>query len=404
MKGVQILIRISDKTKCCGCSSCANACPKQCITMQADNEGFLYPVADASVCINCGVCEKVCPILSVQKSTPFEQKAYVIQNKNERVLRESTSGGAFTAIAEYVIDRNGVVFGAAFDADFKVIHTYAETKDELRKFRNSKYVQSDTIDSFKKVKDFLTKGKLVCFSGTPCQIEGLRSFLCRDYENLILIDVVCHAVPSPLVWEKYKTFLLEHEKMLDAKFRDKEPYGYQYSQMTLTSFNKKIVNGVESDYYLRAFFANLSDRPSCYQCHFKERYRNADFTIWDCWDARKFDNIFDNSAGATCILAHSQKAQNAVSGIFRTCKCVEVSADEICSSIKEMTNSVPMNPKREAFFKDMNEMTDKDFFEKYFPMTFKVRFERFIRKFSHKLGVYEIAKKIGKSVWKNKRR
>ncbi|WP_374708501.1 Coenzyme F420 hydrogenase/dehydrogenase, beta subunit C-terminal domain [Bacteroides faecis] len=171
--------------------------------MCEDDEGFLYPAADENTCIECGLCEVVCPVIHVQPDVEKEQRAYLVQHKNEQVLRESTSGGAFTAIARWVLDRGGVVCGAGFSTDFEVVHQWANCYEDLRMFRNSKYVQSRIGNTYKEAKQFLMEGKCVLFSGTPCQLEGLFSFLRKPYENLVTVDVVCHACPSPLVYRKY---------------------------------------------------------------------------------------------------------------------------------------------------------------------------------------------------------
>ena len=175
------MIEITDKSQCCGCTACASICPKKAIVMKQDEEGFMYPIVDKTKCINCGLCDKVC-LVKNQKEDKFEQDAYLVNNKDESIRSDSTSGGAFTPIAEYVLDRSGVVFGAAFDNNFKVVHTYVESKEELAKFRGSKYVQSYLGDTFLKVKEFLNNDRTVCFSGTPCQIEGLKC-LCKRCRN-----------------------------------------------------------------------------------------------------------------------------------------------------------------------------------------------------------------------------
>ena len=211
-----------------------NICPVHCLRMETDAEGFLYPVADAEACIDCGLCEKVCPVLNAGEDIPADQSAYLLQYRNARVRRQSTSGGAFTAIAGYVLRQGGVVYGAAYDESLRVHHKAAESAGALAAFRGSKYVQSDTESTFSEVREHLNAGRLVCYSGTPCQIEGLLGFLQKPYEKLITVDVVCHAVPSPLVWERY----LEMQgrklgtRITDAKFREKH-FGYQYSTMTL---------------------------------------------------------------------------------------------------------------------------------------------------------------------------
>lgn len=197
------MIQIRDKKKCCGCTACVEICPKQCIKMKPDMEGFLYPTVDQDKCIDCGTCDGVCPTLNGKLEIETVQKAYLVQHRNDDVRMDSSAGGAFTAIASYVLERGGVVFGAAYNKNFQVRHTYIEKVEELRKFRNSKYVQSDMGNCFRQARDFLKADRWVCFSGTPCQIEGLANFLKKPYEQLILVDVVCHGIPSPLIWNKY---------------------------------------------------------------------------------------------------------------------------------------------------------------------------------------------------------
>ena len=184
---------------CCGCAACFNACPKNAIEMKANETGFLYPVINESLCIDCKKCETVCPALNPLERKEFEPHAYVGKHKNAQIRNESTSGGIFTAIAEYVINQGGVVFGAAMDNNLVVHHKYVQSVEELAAFRNSKYVQSEIRHAYQQCKDFLKNGKRVCFSGTPCQIQGLLKYLGKKYENLITVDIVCHSVPSPLI-------------------------------------------------------------------------------------------------------------------------------------------------------------------------------------------------------------
>lgn len=387
------MISIKEKKECCGCSACYNVCSQNAIQMSSDKEGFLYPTINTELCNNCGLCEKVCPIKNKTPETKKAQKAFIVQNKDDKILKESTSGGAFTAIAEYVIDNGGVVFGAAFDDDFKVIHTYAETKKDLSKFRNSKYVQSDMGDTFKQAKDFLKEGRLVCFSGTPCQIEGLFAYLMKHYDNLITVDVVCRAVPSPLVWEKYRKMKVDGQKIRSAYFRDKSPYGYNYSQISMTFNEKRIHSGVESDSYLRAFFSNISDRPSCYSCNFRKRYHLSDITLWDCYNVYKFNKDFDDNKGTTRALVHSEKGRKIFSALEDSCRIFEITPEKAIEGVRELIESPKCNPVREQFFKDINSMETEKFFNKYFPDTIKVKLERITRKITIKLNIYSALKK-----------
>ena len=393
------MIHIDKKENCCGCSACASACPKQCIEMKKDKEGFLYPIINEELCIDCGLCEKVCPILNASEDdVPHNQSGFLVQHKDEVIRRQSTSGGAFTAIATWIINQGGVVFGGAYQENsFKVIHREAITIEDLKIFRNSKYVQSEIGDTYKKAKEYLRAGKWVCYSGTPCQIEGLISYLRgKSYEKLICVDVVCHGVPSPLILAKYISF--QKEKIggtfTNILFRDKY-FGYHYSSFSIYNRDKKkdYHKGVDSNAYLRAFFNNLSDRPSCFDCKFKKRYRKSDLTIWDCFPIEKFTKELDGK-GTTRVLIQSDKGQYIMDQIRKDMKVVEVESDKLVADVREMFKSVPMNNRRDDFFNDCNSMSNEEFFNKWFPMTLKVRLNSFVRITCHKLGIYTLAKRI----------
>ncbi|MEG0523163.1 MAG: Coenzyme F420 hydrogenase/dehydrogenase, beta subunit C-terminal domain [Erysipelotrichaceae bacterium] len=389
------MIKITNKDECCGCGACANICPKKCITMTEDQEGFLYPVVEESDCIDCSLCETVCPILNSSKGSTFEKQGYIIQNKDQQTLKESTSGGFFTAIANYTLEKNGTVYGVAFDEDFNVKHERVTDSKELYKFRNSKYVQSNTNDTYSQVKKDLFEGKEVCYSGTPCQIEGLKKFLVKKYDNLITVDIVCHSVPSPLIFRKYlkmqeKKFNI---KPTEIKFRDKAKYGYKYSNMTLANNNDVYYSaGIDTDQFMRSFFADMSVRPSCYNCHFKKIERVSDFTIWDCFVESKFDKNFDDNKGTTRVLVHSEKAGDIFENIKINFNYKEVEVDNLVKGVTEMFESVKCNKKRSDFFKDAIVLEDKELFDKYFPITMKTRLARQVRIFLCKTGLTQRVK------------
>lgn len=395
-------LQIDDKSKCCGCTACKNICPQKAIEMKEDEEGFLYPIINKDKCINCGLCKKICPILNKVPEKKFKQKAYVVNNKDENIRSQSTSGGAFTAIAEYVIDNDGVVFGAAFDKVFNVEHTYVSTKEDLKKFRGSKYVQSDLKNTFHEAKEFLDNGKIVCFSGTPCQIEGLKRFLGKEYEKLITVDIVCHAVPSPKFWRmylKYQKNKLKISNISNIKFRDKSNYGYKYSTMSIDYDDKKYYEGVETDPFLRAFFDDLSDRPSCYNCVFKKQYRVSDITIWDCFTIEEFDKELDDDKGTTRMLIHSNKGKKLFENIKNKFYYREIKPEILVKGVKEMYISVKENPNRIRFWKDINSMEPEKVIEKYFPVnTIRVKFERIIRRTLSKTKFYKKTKKFVKKI------
>lgn len=199
-------MQIENLKNCTGCSACFASCPKNAISLVPNEEGFLYPQIDSSKCIQCGLCEKVCPTLNIQQGANKNPKAFAVINDDEKIRMESSSGGVFTAVAKKVIEENGIVFGVKLDEHQKAVFSFTENVEGLSEFRGSKYVQAQVGNAFKECKNFLIENKKVLFTGTPCQIEGLKLFLGKEYENLLTMDIICHGVPSPLVWKKYTEF------------------------------------------------------------------------------------------------------------------------------------------------------------------------------------------------------
>lgn len=393
------MIEIKDKKDCCGCWSCANICPKHCIEMVDDEEGFRYPKVDQTLCVDCGLCKKACPVINADTlDNPFEQQGWLVQHKDEQIRLESTSGGAFTAIASYVIGKGGVVFGAGYrKGSFIVVHQSAESVEGLSVYRNSKYVQSEIGDCYAQALKFLKTGRLVLFSGTPCQIEGLRCFLRgKDYDNLILQDLVCRAVPSPAILRSY---ISAQEQLIGGNFlkilfRDKF-HGYHYSSFSIYNKDKDkdYHKGIDSNEYLRSFFDNLNDRPSCYDCRFKKRYRKSDITLWDCFPIEKFTNKLDGK-GTTRVLVHTKKGAEIINAAMKDLNAISVNPDLLTDGVREMFKSVPYNPKRQQFFNDFKKMGSVAFFKKWFPITLKVRLNSFVRLTCHRLGIYALAKRV----------
>lgn len=389
------MINISDKQYCCGCSACAAICPKGCISMEADNEGFLYPTVNKDGCISCGACLNVCPMTNQTDESPFPQHGWLVQHNDDAVRMASSSGGAFTAIASCILEKGGVVFGAAYNESFEVIHRYAVTSEELAGFRNSKYIQSRPGNCFQTVKNFLEADRWVCFSGTPCQAEGLVRYLGRPYKKLLVVDVVCHGVASPLIWEKYLQYQKIAERSIDnIRFRDKH-YGYKYSTMSLIKNGRTLYHaGAQMDPMLRAFFSDICDRPSCYQCPFKKRYRMSDITLWDCFSVYDFDREMDDDKGTSRVLCHTEKGKMLIESISRIAKCREVEPDKLIKGSKEMFHSVKKNPKREQFFNDAQVMSGTELFAKYYPINCQIRLKTLIRRILLQTKTYRIAKML----------
>lgn len=300
------MIRITDKHKCCGCSACAQRCVKQSITMQEDEEGFLYPFVNTTTCIDCGLCEKVCPVLNQSyKRKPIE--CYAAKNPDEKVRSKSSSGGVFLPIATAIINEGGVVFGARYNDQWEVVHSYAESIDDLNVFHGSKYVQSVIGTTFIQVEQFLKKERKVLFSGTPCQIAGLKKFLCKEYDNLITVDVVCHGVPSPMVWRDY-VFQLPMEGVVDICMKDKSTGWREYSFSLVKKNGRKSFSQRSCENkYLMAFSRNLTLRPSCFACPAKAGRSGSDITLADYWGIEKILPAMDDNKGTSFVCANTRK-------------------------------------------------------------------------------------------------
>lgn len=339
------MVDIKDKHRCCGCSSCAQRCPKRCITMVQDEEGFFYPKIDPTNCIDCKLCEKVCPILSPRKEHE-PVKVFAAKNPDDRVRMESSSGGIFTMLAESVIRDEGVVFGAAWDKNWNVQHTYTESIEGLQKFRASKYVQSDINECYKQVELFLKETRKVLFSGTPCQIAGLKAFLHKDYDNLLSVECACHGVPSPGLWQKYLDEVSKGKNISSINHRDKQTGWRNYSVVMKYDDGTELSEPHDNNPWIRAFIKNLTLRPSCYNCAFKASYSQADITLADLWGDRILLPDQDEDKGITLTIVHSSKGENAVRNIE---KVKEFTLMDVAPYNGAVISSPPKHPRRLEF-------------------------------------------------------
>lgn len=307
------MIEIRDKKDCCGCSACVQKCPKHCISMIADDEGFLYPSVSDTQCINCGICEKVCPILNPQ-SSQIPKSTLLVINKNENEKLYSSSGGCFTLLAKAILNKGGVVYGAAFKQDWTVHHIRIDNEEQLKVLRGSKYVQSNVENTFKEAEKDLKDGTYVLYSGTPCQISALKLFLRKDFDNLITVDLICHGVPSPSVWYRYLQKLTNDniESVKNITFRDKEN-GWRSYQLTVNMPDGSFSSPYRENSYLQGMMKNLYLRPSCYDCPTKKGRSHSDITLADFWSVWVLYPEEYDKKGTSLVLANTIKGEALLS-------------------------------------------------------------------------------------------
>lgn len=375
------MIKIKDKEDCCGCYACYNICPKQCITMKIDNEGFWYPNIDKSKCINCNLCEKVCPIINPVKRNDSKKLAYVGMNKDKQVRIKSSSGGIFSILAEYMIKNNGIVYGAAFDEAFNINHKRILVSTDLDLLRGSKYVQSSIGDIYKQVKNDLESDRKVLFTGSPCQVEGLRSYLRKEYVNLITMDFICHGVPSPLVWEKYLEEMKKskQENIKNIYFRNKD-FGWKLFSLKII-FDKRIYsNDLSNDLFMKGFLQDVYLRPSCYACKFKKINRISDITVADFWGIENVLPKMDDDKGTSLIVIHSEKGKQLFDKLSEKMILNEVNLNEAIKYNSSMIRSVKYNEKREKFFLELNSGKNlMDLLSRYTRLSFSVKLKNKIK-------------------------
>lgn len=363
------MIEIKNKQDCCGCTACAMICPKQCIIMKKDEEGFYYPNVEIEKCVNCDLCNRVCPITNEKCSEKESEPAtYAMLCKDREVRRESSSGGIFSLLAKEVIRQGGVVLGVAMSDDYKSAkHIAVDSMNELYKLRGSKYIQSDVGNAFAVAEGCLKTGKTVLFTGTPCQIEGLKSFLRTDYENLFCMDIVCHGVPSEVVWREYIKYRegKAQSSVSGVSFRHKEFGWKSYSMLVEFENKKRYLDIFTSDLYARLFLQNLSLRPACYACSFKKINRVSDITVADFWGVENVVPEMDDDMGVSLVMVHSKKGQEILSKVCNETNKVQVEFNLIKKYNSAVIHSAKYNEKRGMFFKDLGNVSFDKLVKKY---------------------------------------
>ena len=376
------MITMLEKEHCTGCSACAVACPKHCVSMRPDKEGFLYPSVDEAACVDCGLCDAVCGGPEAERNDTAAPAAYAAQALDEELRMASSSGGVFSLLARRVSRTGGAVYGAALAADCRVVrHAIAEDEAGLSRLRGSKYLQSELGSTFQNVRSALARGREVLFTGTPCQIDGLKRFLGQEFDGLLCAEVVCHGVPSPRVWQAYLEYLEKKAgaPVREASFREKSK-GWKAYQVRFGYGAGSICRPFENDPYMRMFLHNDCLRPSCYCCPSKGLDRKADLTIGDFWGIQDVAPEMDDDTGTSLVLVHTEKGRQALDDIRNAVRCRQVDCTAALQGNQAAMDSVKRPAERDTFFTDLYAMPFSKLRQKYVPVTRMERLKRFVRR------------------------
>lgn len=340
---------INEKKDCCGCTACASICRHGCITMKSDNEGFFYPHIDFTKCVNCGLCENVCPVIKYRKEVKrANPKIYGAVNKNRNQYMNSASGGVYILLAEYIISIGGIVCGVEYDKNFDVYHDLANNIVDCCSFQGSKYTQSDVRGIYLKIRNLLKGGRIVLFIGTPCQVAGLRGFLCKDYKNLFCVDVICHGVLSPRLYRDYLKFVSQGKNISKINFKYKvinQPRTILRIDFYDGSF---IQNCLKTFVWDRLYFGHCALRPSCHDCQFTHFNRTGDITIGDFWGIRKFYPNFHPKDCPSLVLINTDKGENMFNAIHYGLDIIQSNQNEALQP--QLCEPTKLSPYRESFW------------------------------------------------------
>lgn len=351
------------KNECSGCTACMNICPKNAIKMLDDEEGFKYPYIDKEKCINCGTCYKICPNIKRDETNTIE-KAYGVKHKNEKERETSRSGGVFIALSDYILKLDGIVYGVELKDNFSVVHNRAINKEQRDKFKGSKYIQSEMGHIIKEVQKDLKGGKKVLFSGTPCQVAGVKSAILDKYqENLYTCDLICHGVPSKRIFQEFLKYIEEISGKTIKKFdfRDKR-YGWNTHYETAT-----FEDGTEmtTEWFKNLFYRHNILRPSCYKCNYANTHRPADITIADFWGVDKVAPEFLDKKGVSLAIINNQKGKEWFEKVKKELQIIDCSLEDCIKHTYTLSQATPEGELRKEFWKDYKNCEFKYIIEKY---------------------------------------
>lgn len=358
---------------CCGCAACYNICPNDAIKMEENDEGFKYPIVNKNKCVNCGLCKRVCPVINNYLDKTNEiPTAYAVKNKNKNDVKKSSSGGVFVAIAKKILNNGGIVYGAAYDDNLGVNHIRIDTLNDLSTLQGSKYVQSNTLDIFKNIKEDLDNNKQVLFTGTPCQVMGLKNYLIKNYNNLFTCDLVCHGVPSQKLFKKYISYLEKkyNKKIIKYNFRDKCKKGW--SLTTKVTFEDNTYKFINSDFdpYYSNFLNCTTYRQSCYTCKFTSIKRPSDITLADYWGVLSIHKNFYDENGVSLVLINSQKAKELFKSLSEKLDIIETDINYACTRNKNLIEPSKKPKIRDHIYEGIE---DEDYIKKNLKVKFTLK-------------------------------
>lgn len=387
------MMKLASTKRCTGCTSCANMCAHNAISMLKDEDGFFYPSIDNEKCVGCGKCTKACPLLSpVENENTTIPKAFAIWSFQDRIV--SSSGGAFSAFARKILDKGGIVFGAAFDEKLRCRHIKVGTLEELSPLRGSKYVQSELGDIFLKVKDCLKNGKEVLFTGTPCQVAGLYAYLHKDYDNLLTLDLACHGIPSDAVFQSYLSKLQDLKKCKISSFEFRRRNGWGFAPAVSARGKLTPIYNIEN-LYMCAFDKSALFRQSCYTCPFAKIPRVGDCSIADFWGIGRHGKPFKHNVlkGVSLVLVNNAKGMEAVmelENVFRE----ERTLEEALVENPNITQPSPLHPQRNEVIQSFLDPRKslKDISKEFYLLDNSLRGR--IKKYASKYHLFDFAKII----------
>lgn len=363
------MIEVLEHNKCTGCAACYTACSHNAITMQYDEEGFEYPVIKQESCLDCGLCQNVCPVLQYDKRQVLRtanngtQIGYAARNKNFEQRMISSSGSIFPPIAEWILVNGGIVVGTAYDGKYNAVHLIIDTKEKLKEIQGSKYLQCKVDNTtFKRIREELKTGRLVLYSGMACQVEGLKTYLRKDYDNLYTIDLICMGIPSSVVWQKYLNAFFKGEKILYVNFKEKS-FGWDTFSFYVKTDKREFKERGMENLYLQSMFRSWNMRPSCFQCPFKKEERFSDFTLADCWGASKLVPEINDNKGLSSVIVHSKKGHALWQELSDRIDYREISIEDIAAGNSNLVQNKPKSGDRHLFY-DLLERNPQKAFEK----------------------------------------